>query len=131
MRVAFACDRCGIEYGEIPDDAPPGPALARCETCGFLCEERGARVRQAVALESGDAPMIACDFKPRWLENLGHEPVYVSSRREYHEHLRRRGLRNEWTSAGAERGDWTREGHDMVRPGTKRGAERAPFPRPS
>lgn len=60
------------------------------------CPECGAVAQSEPQPGAPDAPFVQSDWRPRVLENLGHEPVRIESRQHYYRELKQRHLTNGW-----------------------------------
>lgn len=73
------CDSCNVD----------SHALRLVPGAGFLC----SNCRIPVARDPKRERIHVSVFKPRWMEHLGPEPVYIESKRQLIDECSRRGLR--------------------------------------
>lgn len=74
----FQCDTCGKKDIDVYDSSLE--TAHGCSVCGD-------RMRRLLPI-----PNIRPDLQPYVDENMGHDPIYVSSRRQHKEELKKRGL---------------------------------------
>lgn len=74
----FSCSACGGQQNDI---------VARPDENSKPCPSCGKAMTRLLPI-----PNVQSDYEPWVDDNLGHEPVYVKSRRHHKQLLRERGL---------------------------------------
>lgn len=87
----MTCAACGADLKAECYWLRYGERVATCQVCGVT-----APAQQEQRVSAG--PAVIDDTLPggaRWIQNMGHEPVWIETKTEYRRELDRRGLVNQ------------------------------------
>jgi len=78
----YKCKRCGNIFEEIQE--LNASIFAKCTECGGRC----SRILSTSQIVSKPSTQIR-SFKPQWVNDIDHEPVFVKNRTELNDALKR------------------------------------------
>ena len=82
----YKCEGCGAVFEKVCKMSEHKAEIP-CMNFKYKCFAKAKQIFNKDCVSNNNL-----DYKPFWHENLGHEPVYITSRVHFKKELKKRGL---------------------------------------